>query len=73
MQDQSHFSMEEAMKLAASPQGQALLAMLQQQHGAALESAMAQAQAGNYEQVKQSLSNFLETPAGKALLKQLRG
>ena len=73
MQDQSHFSMEEAMKLAASPKGQALLAMLQQQHGAALESAMAQAQAGNYEQVKQSLSDFLETPAGKALLKQLRG
>lgn len=72
MQDQSGFSMEEAMKLAASPQGQALLAMLQQQHGAALETAMAQAQAGNYEQLKQSLSGFLETPAGKALLKQLR-
>ena len=73
MQDQPNFSMEEAMKLAASPKGQALLAMLQQQHGAALESAMAQAQAGNYEQVKQSLSDFLETPAGKALLMQLRG
>lgn len=73
MQDQMGFSMEEAMKLAASPQGQALLAMLQQQHGTALESAMAQAQAGNYEQIKQTLSGFLDTPAGKALLKQLRG
>ena len=65
--------MEEVLKLAATPQGQALLAQLKNQHGKELETAMAQAQAGNYEQVKRTLADFLSSPAGKSLMQQLRG
>ena len=64
--------LEEAMKLAATPQGQQLLQQLQNQHGPLLQSAIAQAQSGDYEQVKQMLSGLLHSPEGKALLEQLR-
>lgn len=64
---------EEMMKLAGTSQGRAILSMLQQQHGNELEAAVAQAQMGNYEQVKQTLSAFLASPSGKAILEQLRG
>ncbi len=64
---------EEMIKLAGTSQGQALIAVLQQSHGKELEGAIAQAQAGNYEQVKQTLSAFLASPSGKAIFEQLRG
>lgn len=63
----------EAMKLAATPKGQQLLRQLQDQHGALLQSAMQQAQAGDYDQIKQMLSGLLSSAEGKALLEQLRG
>ena len=65
--------MDIIMQLAASPQGQALLAQLQQNHPQALQSAMQEAQAGNYEQVKKTMSEFLSSPAGQALMQQMRG
>ena len=77
MQNQSNFtqglSMEQLMKLANSPQGQALLSQLQQSHPQALQSAMANAQAGNYEQVRQSIQEFLQSPEGAELMRQFRG
>ena len=67
------FSMEDAMRLAKSPQGQKVLAQLQQHHSGALESAMAQAQSGDYSQIKNPLSAFLQSPEGQNLMNQLRG
>lgn len=67
------FSMEEAMRLANSPEGQKVLAQLQQHHSMALQSAMAQAQSGDYSQIKNTLSAFLQSPEGKQLMNQLRG
>ena len=67
------FSMEKLQELSASSQGQALLAQLQNQQSKDLENAVKQAQAGNLEQVKQSLTNFLRTPAGQELMQKLRG
>ncbi|MBE6917532.1 MAG: hypothetical protein E7470_06525 [Ruminococcaceae bacterium] len=64
---------EEAMKLAATPQGQLLLQQLQEQHGTLMQSAIAQAQSGDYDAVKKLLSGLLNTPQGKALLDQLKG
>ncbi len=64
---------EEAMKLAATPQGQLLLQQLQEQHGALMQSAIAQAQSGDYDAVKKMLAGLLSTPQGKALLDQLKG
>ena len=65
--------MGKIMQLANSPQGQALLAQLQQSDPNRMQSAMVNAQAGNYEQVKKTMTEFLATPAGKALMEQLRG
>lgn len=65
--------MDKIMQLANSPQGQALLAQLQQSDPNTLQSAMQDAQAGNYEQVRKTMSEFLATPAGKALIQQMRG
>ena len=66
-------SMEKLKELSASPQGQALLSQLQNQHSKELEDAVKQAQAGDFEQVKRSVSDFLRTPAGQELMIQLRG
>ena len=63
---------EEAMKLAATPQGQLLMQQLQEQHGPLLQSAIAQAQSGDYDAVKTMLSGLLNSPQGKALLEQLQ-
>jgi hypothetical protein len=65
--------MEELMKLANSPQGQALLSQLQGQYSKELETAVAHAQSGDLEKVKESVSSFLNSPAGKELARQLRG
>lgn len=62
----------DAMKLAATPKGQQLLKQLQEQHGTLLQSAIQQAQSGDYEQMKIMLSGLLQSPEGKALLDQLR-
>lgn len=64
---------EQMLKLASTPQGQAVLSQLQNNHPAELETAIAQAQAGNYQQVQKTLAEFLNSPAGKELMKQLRG
>lgn len=64
--------MEQIMKLAATPQGQAVLSQLQNDHPKELEAAIAQAQAGNFQQVQRTLSDFLNSPAGQELMKQLR-
>ena len=65
--------MEQLVKLANSPQGKALLAQLQQNHPEALQAAAQQAQAGNYDAVKKTMSEFMASPTGQALIQQLRG
>ena len=67
------FSMEEVMKLAKSPAGQQLLAMLKQQDNAKLEQAAAQAKTGDYSQASQTLSAMLSSPEAQKLLKELGG
>jgi hypothetical protein len=65
--------MDKIMQLANSPQGQAIFTQLQQSDPQALQSAMQDAQAGNFEQVKKTMSEFLSSPAGQALMQQMRG
>lgn len=65
------FSMQEAMRLAQSEAGQQLFALLRAQDGGAVDQAMAQAAAGDYTQVKQTLSSLLSSPQVKAMLEQL--
>ena len=65
------FSMQEALRLAKSPAGQQLLAMLQRADAEKIRQVMDQASAGDMDQAKKSISALLDTPEAKALLAQL--
>ena len=69
--DQS-ISMAEAMRLAQSDAGKQIFAQLQKTHGATLQAAMQQAQAGDMEKVKQTLAALLSSPEGKELMNTIR-
>ena len=66
-----NFSMEQAMRMASSPAGQQLLALLQREGGVEFQQAMSKAAAGDYTQAKDALSSLLSSPEAKELLKQL--
>ena len=59
------------MKIAQSPAGQQLLAMLQSTHTADLDRITAAAAFGNLEEAKQKLSSMLSSSKAQELLKQL--
>ncbi len=67
------FSVQEALRLAKSPAGQQLLAMLQRSDSGQLKQAMDLAAAGDYTQAKDTLSSLLSSPEAKKLLEQLGG
>ena len=66
------FSMQEALRLAQSPAGQQLLAMLRRTDSGQLQQAADLASAGNYAQASQALSALLSSPEAQQLLKELR-
>ena len=67
------FSMEEAMRLAQSPAGQQLIAMLRQANNAQLQQAVTYAKSGDISQASQLLSAMLSGPEAQKLLKELGG
>lgn len=67
------FSMDEIMRLAKSPAGQQLIAMLQQEDSTKLQQAVTQAQTGNLSQAGQTLSSILSSPEAQQLIKKLGG
>ena len=67
------FSMEEVMRLAKSPAGQQLIAMLKQADNTKLQQAVTQAKTGDYTQASQTLSTMLSSPEAQKLLKELGG
>ena len=67
------FSMEDVMRLAQSPAGQQLIAMLQQKDNAKLQQAVTQAKTGDYTLATQTLSAMLSSPEAKELLKIIGG
>lgn len=68
-----NFSMDALMRMAKSPAGQQLIAMLKNQDNSKLEQAAAQAKSGDYAQASQTLSAMLSTPEAKKLMKELGG
>lgn len=70
-QNNHHFSMEEAQRLAQTEAGQKLLALLQSQNSPQLQSAIQQASIGNYTQLMKTLSAFMASPEARSLLMQL--
>lgn len=71
--DPKNFSMQDAVKMANTPAGQELLALLQQSDTSALQNAMEQASSGNYDKAKQMLQPLLASPQVQKLLRQLGG
>ena len=67
------FSMEEVMRLAKSPAGQQLMAMLQQKDSGQLQQAVTHAKTGDYAQASRTLKDMLSTPEAQKLLKELGG
>ena len=65
------FSMQEALRLAQSPAGQQLLAMLKQSNNEQVKQAGQQARAGDYNAAMETVRAFLSTEEGQALFKQL--
>ena len=61
------------MRFVQSPAGQQLLASLQQLNSSEINSAMADAAAGNYDRAQKTISAFLATPEAKKLLSQAEG
>lgn len=72
-QANSPLNMSELLRLAQSPAGRQLMALLQQNGGDELQTAMAKAASGDYSMAKQALSGLLSSPEAQALLKQLGG
>ena len=68
-----NFSMDALMKLAKSPAGQQLLAMLRQADSGQLQQAINQANAGEYTSAQQTLQSLLDNPNVQDLLQQLGG
>ena len=65
------FNLQEALRLAKSPAGQQLIAMLKQSDPQGVQKANAQASAGDYTAAMATVKQILNTPEGQALLKQL--
>ena len=66
------FSMADAMRLAQSDAGQQLFALLQSTNGQQLQAAMAQASAGNYNEMRQTVQALMASRQAQELLKQLQ-
>ncbi len=67
------FSIQDAMRLARSPAGQQLLALLRQSDPEALQNALSQVSAGDLSQAKKALAPLLESQEVKQLIAQMGG
>lgn len=63
--------MSQLIRLAQSPAGQQLIALIQKTSRGELEQAMNKANAGDYSGAKDALSSLLSTPEAQRLLKTL--
>lgn len=63
--------MSQIMKLAQSPAGQQLFALIQKKSRGELEQAMDKANAGDYSGARDALSSLLSSPEAQKLIKQL--
>ena len=66
-----NLSMQEVLRMAASPAGQQLIAMLRKQSGSDFQAAMSSASSGDYTQAKQAIEKLMSDPQAQQLLKQL--
>ena len=65
------FSMQEALRLAQSPVGQQLLAMLRRSDSGQIQQAMDQANAGDLESARKTIASLLTDPQIRKMLGQI--
>ena len=65
------FSIQEAKRLAKTPEGQKLLALLQQKDDGKLQKAMAEASAGNYKEAGFIIQSLLSSPEAQQLIQAM--
>jgi len=65
------FSVQEAMRLAKTPAGQQLLAILKQEKGDKLQSIIRLAQEGNIQAAGNALQDVFSSPSAKELIREL--
>lgn len=63
--------MGELIRMAQTPAGRQLIALLQSQGGTKLQQAISNAASGDYTRAKEVLSDLLSAPEAQALLKEL--
>ena len=63
----------ELIRLAQTPAGQRLIALLQKKGGSRLQQAIENAAAGDYDKAKAVFSELLSTPEAQVLIKELEG
>lgn len=68
---ESQFSMEDILKIAASPAGKQLIQLLQQTGGEQMQQAAQKASDGDYASAKEAISGLLQNPQVRKLLEQL--
>lgn len=73
MQQNNNFNIQDAMRLANSPEGQQLIALLKQSDDGTLQSAMEQAKKGDYSRAKEALTPLLASEEIQKLLRQMGG
>ena len=66
-------SMQEMLRMAASPAGKQLIVLMQQKGGEDLQKAMKLAATGDYTQAKKAMESVLSDPQAQKLLKELGG
>ena len=66
-----NFSVQEAMRLAKTPAGQQLIAILKDQDPRAIQKAMSHAASGNYNDAKEVISALLQNEDIQKIMKQL--
>lgn len=69
--NRNQFSMEDALKLASTPAGRELIALLQSAGGQDVEKAKQAAQKGDYTQAKNSLAEIMKSPKVQQLLREM--
>lgn len=65
------FSIQQAKRLAKTPEGQKLMAMLQQKDDGTLQKAMAEASAGNFKEAGSILQSLLSSPEAQQLIRRM--
>lgn len=65
------FSIQEAKRLAQTPEGQKLMSMLQQADNAKLQVALEEASKGNYHEAGSILKTLLSSPEAQQLIQKM--